>query len=42
MTRDLTYYDTDLDMLAEDEASTLDQQIDGGQQIRQVRKEGVE
>ena len=39
---DLTYYDGELDTLAEDERSTLDQQIDGGQQKRQVRKEGAE
>ena len=39
---DITHYDGDLDTLAEDERSTLDQQIDGGQQIRQVRKEGAE
>ena len=39
---DLTYYDGDIDALAEDERSTLDQQIDGGQQMRQVRKEGAE
>ena len=42
MTRDLTYHDGDLDTLAEDERSTLDQQIDGGQQMRQVWKEGAE
>ena len=42
MTRDLAYYDGDLDTLAEDEGMTLDQQIDGGQQMRQVRKEGAE
>ena len=42
MTHGLTYYDGDLDTLAEDERSTLDQQIDGGQQIRQMRKEGAE
>ena len=42
MTRDLTYYDGDLDTLAEDEGMTLNQLIDGGQQMRQVRKEGAE